>query len=230
MNMQHPAAVAAPSVQRPDSPNSKHGTPTRTTVRVIQRTPPLGFTLIELLVVMAIIAIFASFAIPSFRGLGASASVSSAVNAFIADTRYARGEAMRRGKNVMICRSANAAATVPACSNGSGQAVGGWMEGWVVFVDDNDDKSFDTGETVLRIQEPLTGLSDFLAVLNTTSPTAVNTRNYIAYDPTGRAVGLASRWLVHPAGTLSADPRYARTLCMNFVGRVRIQTGEVICR
>ncbi|WP_411885770.1 GspH/FimT family pseudopilin [Polaromonas sp. YR568] len=192
--------------------------------------PPRGFTLIELLVVMAIIAIFASFAIPSFRGLIASASVSSAVNAFIADTRYARGEAMRRGKSVTICRSANAAATAPACSSGDGKAVGGWMEGWVVFVDDNDDNSFDTGETVLRIQEPLTGLSDFLAVGKTSVPPApVNSRNYIAYDATGRAVGLAGRWLVHASGTLSTDHTYTRTLCMNFVGRVRTQPGEVIC-
>jgi type IV fimbrial biogenesis protein FimT len=230
MNMQHRAAIAAPRAQRPHGPNNEHGAPTPITVRAAKRTPPHGFTLIELLVVMAIIAIFASFAIPSFRGLIASASVSSAVNAFISDTRYARGEAMRRGKTVMICRSANPMAGTPVCSSGDGQAVGGWMEGWFVFVDDNDDNSFGTSETVLRIQQPLAGLSNFLAVLNSASPTPVNNRNYIAYDATGRAVGLTSRWLVHPSGTLSTDPSYTRTLCMNFVGRVRIQTGEVICK
>lgn len=188
-----------------------------------------GFTLIEVMVVIAIVAILVSLAVPSFVGLIASTSISRTVNGFISDTRYARGEGMRRGKTVTICRSNDPAAAVPVCSGGDGLAVGGWMEGWVVFFDDNGNGVFNSpADTVLRAQEAATGISDFFAVAaNATS--AVATGNRITYDASGRAVGQQGRWLVHASGSLSADNYYTRTLCMNSVGRVRVQQGDVAC-
>jgi len=184
-------------------------------------------TLTELLVVIAIIAIFASFAVPSFRRLIINASVSNAVNAFVADTRYARGEAMRRGKSVTVCRSANPAAGAPACSSGSGQGVGGWMEGWFVFMDDNGNNSFDANETVLRVQEPLSGLGSFLALDN--AGNARNDRNQLSYNATGRAVGLMGRWEIHPSGGSGTNNDLARTLCLNSVGRIKTHKGAIPC-
>jgi type IV fimbrial biogenesis protein FimT len=188
-----------------------------------------GFTLIELMVVVAIVAILASLAVPSFMGLLANSTVAKGVNAFMADMRYGRGEAMRRGKNVTVCRSANPLAAVPVCSAGDGLAVGGWMEGWVIFEDLNGNGQFNAAtDTVLRAQEGLTGISDFYAVgANTVS--AISTQNKIIYDATGRAVGQQGRWLVHAPGSLAADVTYARTLCLNSVGRVRLIKGEVVC-
>jgi type IV fimbrial biogenesis protein FimT len=188
-----------------------------------------GFTIIEIMVVVAIIAILATLAIPSFVGLVANASISRTANGFVSDTRYARGEAMRRGKSVTICRTADATAAAPACSAGNGAAVGGWMQGWVVFVDSNGNGVFEVAtDIVLRAQEPLTGVSDFFAVgVASTAPVA--TGNGIIFDATGRAVGQSGRWLVHATGSLSANNSYTRTLCMNSVGRVRIQQGDVAC-
>lgn len=226
MNLQHQAA-AAPVVQGPRSPGS---TPPRTPRHrpSSTRPRPRGLTLIELLVVLAIIAIVAGFAIPSFLGLVASTCVSRTVNAFVLDTRYARGEAMRRGKEVTICRSADPAADAPKCSSGHGLAVGGWREGWVVFADEDGDGAFDSGtDTVLRVQQAFTSVGNFLAVNNAGGP--VNNRNHLSYDATGRAVGLQSRWVVQAPGALGADRRYTRTLCMNMAGRVRIQPGEAQC-
>lgn len=180
------------------------------------------------MVVLTIMGILTTLAVPAFLGLIANASVARAVNSFIGDTRYTRGEAMRRGQNVTICRSNNPLAAIPVCSAGDGLAIGGWMEGWVVFVDINNNNAFDAGtETVLRVQEPLTGVGNFFAVDGGGAPVA--DRNRITYDATGRAVGQAARWLVHANGSLIADMYYARTLCMNFSGRVRLQTGEVAC-
>lgn len=190
-----------------------------------------GFTLIELMVVVAIIGILVTLAIPSFVGLIAKASVSKAVNNFISDTRYARGEAMRRGKSVSICRSNDPTANPPVCGAGQGLAVLGWASGWVVFSDENSNGAFNAagGDTVLRVQEPFAGIGDFYAVGASPSTSAVATGNQIIYDGTGRAIGQQGRWLVHAGGGLIGDAFYARTLCMNSVGRVRLITGEAAC-
>lgn len=178
---------------------------------------------------VAIIAILATLAAPSFLGLLANASITRATNGFISDTRYARGEAMRRGKSVTICRTANFAEASPVCSVGDGAGVGGWMEGWVVFLDSNGNGTFDAAtDIVLRAQEPMAGVSDFFAVAATT-PSAVSTGNRIIYDATGRAIGQSGRWLVHGSGSFATNSHYTRTLCMNSVGRVKVQTGDVAC-
>lgn len=230
MNLQYQAAAAS-AATRPkshDNPASRNTPSGAGAPQNPARLQIRGVTLIELLVVLAIIAIVAGFAIPSFLGLVAGTHISTTVNAFLADNRYARGEAIRRGKTVTICRSANPAAHPPKCSNGTGMTVGGWKEGWFVFADEDGDGTFDSGaDTVLLIQEGFANVGHFLAVNNAGSP--VNNRNYITYDASGRAVGLQSRWLVNATGSLGNNGSYTRTLCMNFVGRLRIQAGDVQC-
>lgn len=189
-----------------------------------------GFTLIELVIVITISAILVALAAPSLTGLIASNSVSSASNSFIADSRFARGEAMRRGKNVTMCRSNAPLVAAPVCSSGDGLAVGGWMEGWLVFLDENGDGLFNAGnDTVLRVQEPLSGLGDFYAVGAFPSTSTVSNRNKISFDGTGRAIGQQGRWLIHASGSLQSDSNYARTLCLNSVGRIRLIKGEATC-
>ncbi|BDT72526.1 hypothetical protein os4_20660 [Comamonadaceae bacterium OS-4] len=193
------------------------------------RRPNAGFTLLELIVVVAIIAVLASLAVPEFASIVAKANVSKAMNNFIADANFARGEALRQGKSVTMCRSNSPAAAVPVCSGGDGVAVGGWQEGWVVFIDDNGNGTFNAAtDRVVRAQEALNGLSNFFAVgANTIS--AVATANALTFDGTGRAIGQQARWLIHPSGSLAGDTNFARTICMNSVGRTRWIKGESPC-
>ena len=55
----------------------------------------------------------------------------------------ARGESAKRGKRVVLCQSSNPAASTPACSG----TAGTWSNGWIVFVDENNDSSFVTSDS-----------------------------------------------------------------------------------
>lgn len=68
-----------------------------------------GFTLLELLVTLALVAILAALAAPSFTTLINSNRLSGAANDIVAALQVARMEAVRRGENVVICPSADGA-------------------------------------------------------------------------------------------------------------------------
>ena len=59
-----------------------------------------GFTLVELMIVLAVVAIFASLAAPSFRELTATQKVRSAVSALNESLWLARSEAIKRNADV----------------------------------------------------------------------------------------------------------------------------------
>lgn len=66
-----------------------------------------GFTLVELMITIAVVAILAAIASPSFRSLINSSRLSSGANELIATMQLAKAEAVRRNGKVTVCASSN---------------------------------------------------------------------------------------------------------------------------
>jgi type IV fimbrial biogenesis protein FimT len=176
-----------------------------------------GFTMVELMVVIAIAAILATLAAPSFTQLIENNALSSDVNTLLADMRLARNEAVRRGTTIVMCRSANPEAVAPAnpvCANGSD-----WRSGWIVFEDLNGNNGHTSNEPLLRQQGPLPRSGGVL--------TGSGNTNVFRFVATGRlkATGDADSLVF---SSLSSGSQ--RIVCINMSGRARIaDTGSVDC-
>jgi len=123
------------------------------------RAAVAGFTLVELLVVMAISAILAAAAIPSFNRFTTASRLSEASSALRGAIELARSEAIARAARVGVCRSVDPNAATPACSTVAAGAypAGDWASGWIVYekAPANAGDAFEAGDTVIRRQQPL---------------------------------------------------------------------------
>jgi type IV fimbrial biogenesis protein FimT len=130
----------------------------------------LGFTLIELLVTIAIAAVLAGIAAPSFRDLMANNRLKSHTSAMHTSLLQARSEAIKRNSRVVVCKSSDGA----TCATS-----GDWQQGWVVFADTNDNAQVDAGDLIIQKVAALSG--DF--VLTGSGDLA----DYVSYSSTGAA-------------------------------------------
>ena len=93
---------------------------------------PRGFTLIELLVTLAILAIVAVIAAPSLQNFVLNNRIQSQAAALTSSLAFARTEAITRGTRVVTCAGV---ATKDSCECAGKK----WEDGWILFVDKNND-------------------------------------------------------------------------------------------
>ena len=97
-----------------------------------------GFTLIELMVAVAMVAVLAMLAAPSFNESILSNKLTGFATSFIASAQLARSEAIKRNASVTLCLVANESSST--CST-----TGDWEQGWIVI----------SGTTVILRQQAL---------------------------------------------------------------------------
>ena len=83
-----------------------------------------GFTLIELMITIALLGILLALALPSFSDMIRRTAVSSAASSLSVALATARSEAVKRGRNVSVCKSTNGSTCVTS---------GDWSTGWVIY-------------------------------------------------------------------------------------------------
>ena len=106
-----------------------------------------GFSLLEVVVAIALIAILACIAIPSWSNAREAAHSSSAQSALLEGILGAVSHAALTGREVVLC---------PGDANGC-RATTDWSRGWIVYADNDGDRVRAPSETLLSTMAPLGG-------------------------------------------------------------------------
>ena len=162
-----------------------------------------GFTLLELLTTLAVAALLASMAVPSFTTLSLNSKRVSSTNELVSAMHYARSSAVLRNARFTVCPT----------SNGTACEAVGWNEGWLAFADLNSNQVVDAGETVSRSG---LGVAD-LSIVSAEFP------NFFIYRSNGRVMAAVA--MTNSGNFTICDRRgseHARVVIIDTSGRPRL--------
>lgn len=102
-----------------------------------------GFNLAEMMTTLAITSILSATAVPAFDGIIERSQLDAAKSEMSSSLALARSEAISRNLNTAICKS-----TGSTCDNSVS-----WNQGWIVFVDENNNGTRDNAEELLYVNQ-----------------------------------------------------------------------------
>jgi type IV fimbrial biogenesis protein FimT len=176
-----------------------------------------GFTLIELIVAVSILSILMGVAAPSLRDLFMNAAITGQANDLLSSLAVARSEAIKRGVRAGVCTST----TGTSCTNSQ------WDQGWLVFIDADNDGNIDAGTQPLRTQGAIEAQNTFTSTGHGTNGGG---GRYIEYSPSGTLIGtlanvtftLCDSRTTATVGAAAANLK-GRRISISSTGRARVE-------
>jgi type IV fimbrial biogenesis protein FimT len=159
----------------------------------------LGFTLWELLCTLAVAAVLLGTGVPAFSSFLLDARMTADINGWVLAVQFARSESYKRGRAVIVCRTAD----TWRCADGA-------TAGWMVFVnlDDASPPQRSAAEPMLYAHTPqLTG-------------TIIGNQPFYEFRPHRRSTN---------GTTVFCDRRgaaAARAVIVSYTGRPRVATRD----
>lgn len=161
-----------------------------------------GFTLLELMVALVVVSILLTVGLPGFSASVRQNCTITAANTMLTVLTAARSEALKRDRNVGICKSKDGV----ACATGSAVT---WDSGYLMYVDADGDREKDAAEVVIRAEIPLSTC--------TTITGAGNFINRVTYNGLGKASSNSNFRVV-----ANDSDRHQRRVVISPSGRPRV--------
>lgn len=122
------------------------------------RSPISGFSLIEATAALAVVAVTTTLALPAMTQALERQRVATTLHLLSTDMAMARGTAIMRRSQVVVCPRA----TPVTCAND-----GDWSAGWLVFLDPDGDRLPGDAAGILRSADAPAGRKDRLSLRST---------------------------------------------------------------
>lgn len=184
---------------------------------ICARPCPRGFTLVEMLVVIAVAAILAAIAIPSFQNSILANRGNTAGNQFVATLTMARAEAVKQGTYVEICPVASVTAN-GTCPTGAPTATD-WSSGWYICCAPGTYSASNPAAKGIPVQQSTAALPAPM--------TAYGSYSAISFDAMGRAMAgggfiNSANFIFCPDGSTDTQSKGAVGVTIAMFGRVRV--------
>ena len=163
-----------------------------------------GFTLVELIVTLAIASILFGFAAPNFQEMILNNRIRSDTDELASILILARSEAVKRKTNVRICRRN----TSQTCLANNWK----WSNGFLMWVDLDDDGTFDGGDELLKDIQPSPNISIYAKKGNVDI-------GEVAYTPRGTSFGYNTSGTADQSSSTTIDFRICDAARQNETGR-----------
>ncbi len=170
-----------------------------------------GFTLLETMITVAIVGIVSSAVAPSLGDFLKNSALRGQAHNLMSSITMARSEAGKRGSRVILCRSADPDAATPTC----GGAAKDWSTGWLLFVAEDANNTFELGTDIL--------IGKGTAAANQTGIMSNGIGdNYLVFGPDGtlQETGSAQYAVCDDRGEA-----YGKQINVTLVGRANLVTG-----